>query len=259
MEYYKDFFSLEGRTVLITGGSSGLGRAIASAFLQSKANVIICARNPESTADLKEYASSLGTGFLTIKCDITKSHEVNYLMDQIQQSFPSVDILVNSAGTNLLIKAEDYDEESFSKVMDLNVKGMHLVTKSIGKQFMIPQNYGRILNISSVKGSIGASENYLAYCTSKGAVNMYTKQLACEWGKYNITSNAIAPTFIRTPINSFQLDDPVFYNQLLERIPLGKIGSFEDIACAALYLCSDAAKFVTGQILYVDGGLTSRQ
>jgi len=259
MENYRSFFSLEGRTVLITGGSSGLGRTIASAFLQSKANVIICAKNPELTADLREYASSLGIGFLAIKCDITKSHKVISLMDQIQHSFQRIDILVNSAGTNLLIKAEDYDEESFSKVMELNVMGMHLVTKSIGKRFMIPQNYGRILNLSSVKGSIGSSENYLAYCTSKGAVNMYTKQLACEWGKYNITSNAIAPTFVKTPINSFLLDDPAFYNQLLERIPLGKIGSFEDIACAALYLCSDAAKFVTGQILYIDGGLTARQ
>lgn len=258
MNPYKDLFSLEGKTVLVTGGSSGLGHAIASAFLQSKANVVICARNPEA-ADLCEYAASIGTGFLAVKCDITKSHEINYLVEQIKQTFQTIDILVNSAGINLLLKAEDYEEESFSKVMDINVTGLHLVTKSIGKQFMIPQKYGRILNLSSVKGSIGASEDYLAYCTSKGAVNMYTKQLACEWGKYNITSNAIAPTFVRTPINSNQLDDPSFYKQLLERIPLGKIGTFEDVACAALYLCSDAAKFVTGQILYVDGGLTSRQ
>ena len=124
---------------------------------------------------------------------------------------------------------------------------------------MIPNRYGRIVNLSSVKGFIGTKQDYIAYCTSKGATNMYTKQLACEWGKYGITCNAIAPTFVRTPINSFQLDDPVFYEKLTDRIPLGRIGREEDIAAAALYLCSDAASFVTGQILGVDGGLTAMQ
>lgn len=124
---------------------------------------------------------------------------------------------------------------------------------------MIPNQYGRIVNLSSVKSFIGAKQDYIAYCTSKGAVNMYTKQLACEWGKYGITCNAIAPTFVRTPINSSQLDDPAFLGKLTDRIPLGRIGREEDIAAAALYLCSDAASFVTGQILGVDGGLTAMQ
>ena len=104
--------------------------------------------------------------------------------------------------------------------MGLNVKVLHLVTKAVGKRFMIPRNYGRILNLSSVKSLIVTTENYMANCASKGAVNMYTKQLACEWGKYRITCNAIAPTFVRTPINSFQLDDPAFYKKLTDRIQM---------------------------------------
>ena len=108
-------------------------------------------------------------------------------------------------------------------------------------------------------GRIGTDQDYTAYCASKGAVNMYTKQLACEWGKYGITANAIAPTFTRTPINSFQLDDPVFYKTLVDRIPRGRICTARDLGCAAVFLCSDAAEFISGQVLCVDGGLTAKQ
>ena len=124
---------------------------------------------------------------------------------------------------------------------------------------MIEQRYGRILSISSVKSLIGTDQDYIAYCASKGAVNMYTKQLACEWGKYDITVNAIAPTFTRTSINAFQLDDSVFYNNLVSRIPRGRICTSKDLGCTAVFLCSDAADFITGQILCVDGGLTAKQ
>ncbi len=143
--------------------------------------------------------------------------------------------------------------------MELNIHALHRLTREVGRRWMIPGRYGRILNLSSVKSMIGTTENYAAYCASKGAVNMYTRQLACEWGKYGITCNAIAPTFVRTPINSFQLDDAAFYKKLTERIPLGRIGSKQDIAAAAVFLCSDAAAFISGQILCVDGGLTAMQ
>jgi len=181
------------------------------------------------------------------------------MLNQIEATLGPVDILVNCAGMNKLLPAEDYDEDSFDKVMGLNVKGTHLVTKAVGKKMMIPRQYGHIINISSVKGTLGTQQDYLAYCTSKGAINMYTKQIACEWAKYGITANAIAPTFVRTPINSFQLDDAKFYSKLVSRIPLGRIGSAKDIAAAAIFLASDASAFITGQILGVDGGLTAIQ
>lgn len=148
--------------------------------------------------------------------------------------------------------------DAWDFVLDINLRGLFLVTREVGR-IMKQQQYGRILSISSVKSFIGTDQDYAAYCASKGAVNMLTKQLACEWGKYNITVNAIAPTFTRTPINSFQLDDPIFYQTLVERIPRGRICTPKDLGCAAIYLCSDAAEFVSGQVLCVDGGLTAKQ
>ena len=259
MSSYEDLFSLKGRRVLISGGTSGLGKAMASAFIGKGAYVAVCGTKPEKARPLEEAARVAGTPFLALGCDVTRPEQVSRLTDQLEARFGYVDILINSAGANRLLPAADYDDETFRKVMDLNLNGLHTLTREIGKRFMIPRNYGRILNISSVKSLIGATENYIAYCASKGAVNMYTRQLACEWGKYHITCNAIAPTFVRTPINSFQLDDPQFYNALTKRIPLGRIGREEDIACAALYLCSDAAAFVSGKVLCVDGGLTAMQ
>ena len=258
-EFQQNPFALTGKKALISGGTGGLGSAIAKAFLQNGADVAVCGGHPEKAAALAEEAKKAGRSFLALSCDIRNPEDVNKMLDEVDKAFGTIDILVNSAGMNRLLPAEDYDEDTFDQVMDLNVKGVHTVTRAVGKRFMIPKQYGRIVNLSSVKSLIGTKQDYIAYCASKGAVNMYTKQLACEWGKYGITCNAIAPTFVRTPINSFQLDDPVFFKTLIDRIPLGRIGREEDIAAAALYLSSDGASFVSGQILGVDGGLTAMQ
>ena len=259
MEDYGRLFSLEGKKALVTGGTSGLGYAIAEAFLQQGADVAVCGGHPEKAGELVEFAEKNGRSFLAFRCDIRKQDQIDSMLDEIEGKFGNLDILVNSAGMNKLLPAETYDGASFCQVMDLNVTAMHLVTSSVARRFLIPKAGGRIINLSSVKGFIGTGENYAAYCASKGAVNMYTKQLACEWGKHNITTNAIAPTFVRTPINSFQLDDPEFYKKLTDRIPLGRIGQAKDVAFAAIYLASDGAGFVNGQVLAVDGGLTSMQ
>lgn len=256
---YQNMFSLAGKKALVSGGTGGLGSAIARAFLQNGADVAVCGGHPEKAAALEQEAQQAGRGFLALRCDIRSREDVETMLEEVGKAFGRIDILVNSAGMNHLLPAEDYEEEKFDQVMNLNVRGVHTVTRAVGKRFMIPGRYGRIVNLSSVKGIIGTKQDYIAYCASKGAVNMYTKQLACEWGKYGITCNAIAPTFVRTPINSFQLDDPVFFQSLTDRIPLGRIGREEDIAAAALFLCSDGASFVSGQILGVDGGLTAMQ
>ena len=246
---YAELFSLEGKYALITGGTGGLGGEIAKAFVEKGAKVAVCGNHPEKAAPET----------LAIKCDICDEENVNDMMNEIAREFGTLDILVNCAGKNILKPAEEYDTFSFLDVMSLNVTALHMVTREAGRRFMIRQKAGKVLSLSSVKSIIGTDKDYIAYCTSKGALNMYTRQLACEWGKYNINVNAIAPTFVRTAINSFQLDNPDFYNTLINRIPLGRIGSKQDIASAAIFLCSEAASFITGQVLCVDGGLTAKQ
>ena len=259
MENFDHLFYLAGKVALVTGGTSGLGGAIAQALLQNGADVAVCGGHPEKAAFLNDVAAACGRKVIALSCDVTNSAQVEAMVDEIGSRLGNISILVNSAGVNKLLPAEDYDADTFDFVMDINVKGTHLVTRAVGKKMMIPARQGRIVNISSVKGFIGAKQDYIAYCASKGAINMYTKQLACEWGKYGINCNAVAPTFVRTPINSAQLDNAAFYETLTNRIPLGRIGQEKDIAAAAVFLCSEGASFISGQILGVDGGLTAMQ
>lgn len=259
MNEYEKLFSLEGKKALITGGTGGLGSEIARGFMLMGADVAIIGSDEKKAAPVLAEAKSLGRTCLFLTCNIRKEGEIEEMCDTLEKEFGQVDILVNSAGKNILLPAEEYKREAFDDVLELNVTALHMVTIAIGRRFMIPSRTGKIINISSVKSFIGTDKDYIAYCTTKGAVNMYTKQLACEWGKYGINVNAIAPTFVRTPINSFQLDDPAFFKSLTDRIPLGRIGQKPDIASAAIYLASDAAGFVSGQILTVDDGLTAKQ
>lgn len=259
MSFPEVSFTLAGNRALVTGGTSGLGYAISEMLLKNGVDTVICGGHPEKGAPLSALASSLGRKFESFCTNVTDGNEVASLMDRIAETLGGLDFVINSAGMNILKPAEDYDALSFDRVMDLNVKGTHLVCKEAAARFLIPQKSGRIVNISSVKSLIGTGRDYAAYCASKGAVNMYTRQLACEWAKFGINSNVIAPTFVRTPINSFQLDDPVFMKKLTDRIPLGRIGQGKDIASAVLFLCSDAASFINGVVLPVDGGLTAMQ
>lgn len=259
MQYIHATFKPMGRVALVTGGTSGLGYNIAQGFLQSGVDVAVCGTSPEKAAALQQLAARHGKKYIGLRCNVTSQTQITQMLNEVEEVLGPVQILVNSAGINIVKPAEDYDEESFDTVMDSNVKGTHLVCKAVAKRFMIPAKQGSIVNISSVKGFIGAKRNYAAYCASKGAINMYTKQLACEWAAFGIRANVVAPTFVRTPISEKLLKDPDFYNNLLQRIPLGRIGLPADVTAATLFLCSNGASFITGQLLAVDGGLTALQ
>lgn len=244
--------SLEGKTVLVTGGSRGIGKAIALAFAKEGANVIInYTSNVEAAEDTVKEIENLNVKGLAVKANISKSEEVQRLMDEIEENFDNIDILINNAGVtkdNLFVKMK---EEDWDEVMDINLKGVFLCTKAVVRK-MIRQKYGRIINMSSVVGILG-NPGQANYCASKAGVIGFTKSLAREVASRNITVNAIAPGFIDTDMTRV-LPEGV-KEKLVDTIPMKRYGKPGDIANLAVFLSSDMANYITGQVIHVDGGM----
>ena len=252
-------FSVSGRKAIVTGGTKGLGRAMATCLLQNGCDVMLVSRRKENLEDLQALAEEKGVQCVHHACDITDTAAVREMVAAAEMALGRIDILINSAGMNIVKMMEDMDDDSWDTVLDLNLKAGFVVMREV-VQVMRKHRYGKIINISSMKSVMGTSSaGYTAYCASKGAVNMLTKQVACEVAADGITVNAIAPTFIKTDINAHQLEDPVFYKSLTDRIPVGRIGTFRDLAGLTLLLASDASQFITGQVIMLDGGITARQ
>ena len=222
------------------------------------ADVIIGSRKAESASEIKSYIESINRRCLLYNVNILEEKQIIKMVKKIVKKFGKIDILLNSAGTQIWQKAEEYTEEAWDKVMDLNIKSVFMVSREVGKQ-MIKQGGGKIINISSVRSMLGYTQDYTAYCTSKGAVNMYTKALAVEWAKYNINVNAIAPTFTETNLVKDMLNDKKTRQALINRIPIRKLAKPSDHVGTMIYLSSKASDYITGQIIFSDGGLTSTQ
>ena len=252
-------FSVSGKKAIVTGGTKGIGRAMATCLLQNGCDVMLVSRSSEDIADMLALAEEKGVQCIHHACDVTKTASVQEMVAAAEAAFGRIDILVNSAGMNIVKMVEDMDDDSWDTVLDLNLKASFVVMREV-VQAMRKNHYGKIINISSMKSVMGTSTaGYTAYCASKGAINMLTKQVACEVAADGITVNAIAPTFIKTAINAHQLEDPAFYKSLTDRIPVGRIGTFRDLAGLTLLLASDASQFITGQVIMLDGGITARQ
>jgi len=253
---YRKLFDLTDKVAIVTGGAGGLGRPTALGLADFGANVVVTSRNLEKLEKVKSEIEQLGREALAIRCDVTKPEEVKNMVKQTVDHFGKIDILITYAGVNIPKPAEDYPYEDWKKVIDVNVTGVFLTCREVGK-VMIKQRRGKIINVSSVRGAFGLPRNYVAYCTSKGAVIMLTRQLACEWAKFNIQVNAIAPTVIATPLTAHIMADPELSKTMKSRILLGRWGYPDDLIGAIIYFASDASNFVTGQVLFIDGGVTS--
>jgi NAD(P)-dependent dehydrogenase (short-subunit alcohol dehydrogenase family) len=252
----RNIFDLTGRVAVVTGGAGGLGRATALGLATFGANVAITSRNLENLRRVAEEIQDMGRESIAISADMTDEEAIKKMVKEVVDRFGTIDILVTYAGLNIPKPAEEYPLEDWKKVIDVNVTGVFLSNREAGK-VMIKQKKGKIVNISSVRGGYGLPRNYIAYCTSKGAVNMITRQLACEWAKHNICVNAIAPTVVETPLTAHLLADKDYAATLKARIPMGRWAIPEDLIGAIIFLASDASNFVTGQIIYIDGGVTT--
>jgi NAD(P)-dependent dehydrogenase (short-subunit alcohol dehydrogenase family) len=250
-------FSLTGRSALVTGAARGLGRAISLALADAGADIVLGLREQGTADELEQEIRGLGRDVLSVQMDIRDLAQIGPAVDAAVARFGRLDILVNNAGLGPSNLAENVTEADFDLTMDVNVKGTFFASQAAGR-VMIKQGGGRIINLSSQAGFVALPTEAI-YCASKAAVSHLTKCLAVEWGRYGITVNAVAPTFIRTDGTAQALSDPAFEADVVERIAaLHRIGEPMDVAGAVVFLASPAASLITGTTTLIDGGWTAR-
>ena len=245
-------FELNDKVMLITGSGKGIGRGIALAAAQMGARVLL---NSRTLADLEEVASEIhanGGEAEPVVFDVSKMDEVARGAQAAIDVWGRIDVLVNNAGTNRPKPALELSEEDWDAIYDLNLKGLFFLTQTLVKP-MIARKNGKIINISSTMGLVGGPLR-TAYSGSKGGVVLLTKGLAVEWAPHNVTVNAVAPAFTRTPLADVLLQRKEFYEDVVRRIPMGRVGEVDEVVGAVLFLASEAANWVTGQTIAVDGG-----
>lgn len=253
----KDLFDLTDRVALVTGGSGGLGSEVALAFSDYGAKVTIAARQREPLErTATQITEKTGNEVQSVQCDVTQEGPVQDMVADVVRRQGRIDILANFSGANIRKPADEYPLADWESMFRANVTSVFLCCREAGKQ-MIKQKKGKIINVSSIRSEFGVAKHGLAYCATKAAVNMITRQLACEWAPYNVLVNAIAPPIVETPLTKEFFRDQKFADTIRARIPLGRWGYPEDITGCALFLASNASNFMTGEIVFVDGGMTA--
>jgi NAD(P)-dependent dehydrogenase (short-subunit alcohol dehydrogenase family) len=249
-------FSIAGQVALVTGAARGLGRAIALAFAHAGADVALGLRDASTGSDLAREIEAQGRKALRLQMDVTDLVQISRATQGAADRFGKLDILVNNVGNGISGLALDVTEQDFDQTLALNLKSTFFASQAAAK-IMMRQKSGRIINMSSQAGFV-ALPTESVYCASKAAVSHLTKCLAVEWGPYNITVNAVAPTFITTPGTDEALADPAFRADVIERIAaLHRIGEPMDVAGAVIFLASPAAALITGHTILIDGGWTA--
>ena len=249
-------FNLKGRVAVITGASSGLGMQMSRAFAKQGAALVIMARRIERLRELKHELEMDGTRVLAIKCDVTKTEEINFAAKKSEEVFGKVDILVNCAGASRDKGVLEMTDEEWDFTIDVDETSVFKVTRAFGN-IMKQNNYGRIINIASMYGLVGNSAmGTVAYHTSKGGVVNFTRAVAAELAKYNITCNCICPGYFDTELTSAVLNTEEFTNYMKQTVPMGRYGIEGELNAGAIFLASDEASYVTGVILPIDGGYT---
>lgn len=250
-------FDLAGKSAVVTGASSGLGVQFAKALARQGADIALLARRVEKLEKVKKEIEELGVRCIAVPCDVTDTAAVRVAAKQVEDAFGKVDILVNNAGTGSSAPAEEQSDEEWKRVIDLNLNSVYFVSREFGKG-MVQRKYGKIINIGSIHSSVAMTGfDISAYCASKGAVVMLTKELANEWAKYNITVNAIGPAYFPSELTDTFVEDPGFQQIIGAYCPMKRVGREGELDGAVVYFASDASSYTTGQLLSVDGGWTT--
>ncbi len=249
-------FRLDGEVAMVTGASKGIGRDLAKALAGAGAHVAVAARSTADLSSLVEEIEAQGGSALAVELDVRDVAQVQAATARVRTHFGSLDVLVNNAGLGANHPAEEITEADWDEMMAVNLRGLFFCCQAAGR-IMLEQGRGRIVNMSSQAGVVGIRD-HAVYSASKGGVNLLTKVLALEWSDRGVTVNAVAPTFIYTPGTAERLDQAVYLQDVLARLPIGRVGTTTDVAAAVIYLASPAGAMVSGHVLLVDGGWTAQ-
>ncbi len=248
-------FSLAGRRALVTGSSRGIGFAIANGLASAGADLIINGRDERALGEAAEKLAAGGVRVRGLAFDVTSPDSVNEAIDFAEAEIGPIDILVNNAGTQFRASLEDFPDDRFAQLMATNLSSVFYVGKAVARS-MIARGSGRIINICSLMSGV-ARPTIAPYAASKAAVANLTRGMAVDWAKHGINVNGIAPGYFRTELNAALVENPEFNAWIEKRTPMGRWGEVSELAGAAVFLSSDAASFINGQILYVDGAFSA--
>jgi 2-deoxy-D-gluconate 3-dehydrogenase len=248
--------SLDGKVAVVTGAGRGLGQAIACALAEAGADVALLARSAEELGATARQVQSFGRRALALPTDVTAEAAVEDAAEAVVESFGRVDVLVNNAGVGHVAPLLELTLDQLRRILDVNVVGAFLAARAFGAH-MVAQRKGTIINIASIAGLAGEPE-LTAYAASKGAIIAFTRALAVEWARHGVTVNALAPGYFRTDLNKKALDNPEIGPRIVKHIPLRRVGQPEELGPMVVYLASDAAAFMTGSVVVVDGGQVAR-
>jgi NAD(P)-dependent dehydrogenase (short-subunit alcohol dehydrogenase family) len=252
--------SLRGRRALVAGGYGEIGSVISTLLAERGVDVAIAGLERDPAVKLAEQLATESNRTVGYQVNVTDREAVDQLVEDVTGAIGGIDILINCTGVLKVAPAEDFTEADWRTVIETNLMGAFWLSQSVGRLMIKSGEGGRIVHLSSVRGSVGlAMGGFTAYGASKAGVHLLTKQLAAEWGRHQISVNSVAAGFVRTKLSANAIQDEGLNQMVAARTPLGRVADVQEIANAALYLATEQSSFITGQVLYVDGGLTATQ